>query len=189
MDFLHQPWHWSIAGLIIGLTVPALLIVDNRRFGISMTLKHLCAMCVPMNIKFFDYDWKAYKWLFIFVIGTILGGFIGNVFFKNPESMVVAEQTKTFLANYGITDFSNLMPSEIFSVEEIFSLKGLVFLAIGGFLIGFGTRYADGCTSGHSIFGLATLQWPSLVATICFMIGGIFCTHFILPFILKTVMP
>ena len=185
MNFLYGPWHWSVVGIIIGLTLPALLIIDNKRFGISMTLKHLCAMCVPVKIKFFDYDWKPYKWLFIFVGGTMIGGFIGNQIFPNPEDIVVAQDTKDFLSTFGISDYSGLVPSEIFSVDKILSLSGLFFLAIGGFLVGFGTRYADGCTSGHSIFGLATLQPTSLIATIAFLAGGFFCTHLILPYLLK----
>jgi uncharacterized membrane protein YedE/YeeE len=58
-------------------------------------------------------------------------------------------------------------------------------IVVGGFLVGFGTRYAGGCTSGHAIMGLSNLQWPSLVATISFMVGGFIMANLILPFILK----
>jgi uncharacterized membrane protein YedE/YeeE len=85
----------------------------------------------------------------------------------------------------GINSSQTFLPREIFSWDHIFSARSLSMMIGGGFLIGFGTRYAGGCTSGHSIMGLSNLQWPSLIATICFMIGGIMMSNFILPYILK----
>ena len=96
--------------------------------------------------------------------------------------MVIDSQTIADLQALGVRDFSSgLLPADLFSWEYVFTLKGLIFYVLGGFLVGFGTRYAGGCTSGHSIFGLATLQWPSLVATIGFMAGGFLVTHIGLP--------
>ena len=185
LEIIRQPWHWSIAGLLIGLTVPTLLLIGNKKFGVSSSLRHLCAMCVPANIPFFQYEWKKEIWNLFFVGGMLIGALIASKFLHNPSNIVVAESTKTVLYQYGITDFSKLMPTQIFNVANIFTLKGFAFFVFGGFLVGFGTRYAGGCTSGHSILGLSTLQWPSLVATICFMIGGFFSANIIIPFIFK----
>lgn len=185
IELIKQPWHWSIAGVLIGLTVPTLLLIGNKKFGISSSLRHVCAMCVPANIPFFKYDWKKEIWNLFFVLGVLLGGVIATQFLSNPETIVIAESTKTSLMALGITDFTNLMPSDLFSIENIFTLKGLFFFVIGGFLVGFGTRYAGGCTSGHAIMGLSTLQLPSLIATCCFMVGGFFSANVLLPLILK----
>lgn len=187
IEILKQPLHWSVAGLLIGLTVPTLLLIGNKKFGISSSFRHLCAMCVPGNIAFFKYDWKKEIWNMFFVAGVFLGGVIASHFLSNPEAIVVEESTKETLSGLGITDYSKLLPSELFSAENIFTLKGLFFFVIGGFMVGFGTRYAGGCTSGHSIMGLSNLQLPSLIATCCFMIGGFFSANVILPFIFKLI--
>ncbi len=185
IELIKQPWHWAIAGTLIGLTVPTLLLIGNKKFGISSSLRHICAICIPANIPFFTYDWKKEIWNLFFVVGVLLGGIIATQFLSNPNSIVVADSTQLSLAQFGITDFSQLMPIQIFSVENIFTLKGFVFFILGGFLVGFGTRYAGGCTSGHAIMGLSMLQMPSLVATCCFMIGGFFSTNVLLPLIFK----
>jgi uncharacterized membrane protein YedE/YeeE len=78
-----------------------------------------------------------------------------------------------------------LLPDAIFSMETLQTPKGFAILLVGGLLIGFGTRYAGGCTSGHAISGLSNLQLPSLVAVIGFFIGGLVMAHFLLPIILK----
>ncbi|MCE7066305.1 YeeE/YedE family protein [Dyadobacter sp. CY326] len=188
LEIIRKPWPWFIAGPLIGLTVPALLLLGNKSFGISSSLRHICAAVIPANISFFKYDWKKGIWNLFFVTGIIIGGFIAGIYLANPDEIVVADATQQTLRGLGLTDFSGLMPKEIFSAANILSLKGLIFLVLGGFLVGFGTRYAGGCTSGHSITGLATLQWPSLVATMCFMIGGLICTHWILPFLFTLVL-
>jgi uncharacterized protein len=185
LELIKQPWHWTVAGTFIGLTVPILLLIGNKKFGISSSLRHICAMCVPAKLPFFQYDWKKESWNLFFVAGILLGGFLAAQFLRNPEPVLVAEATQAVLSGYGITDFNELLPTQIFTTEHIFSFKGLFFFVIGGFLVGFGTRYADGCTSGHSIMGLANLQLPSLIATCCFMVGGFSSTHFLLPFIFK----
>lgn len=184
LEFISQPWPWYIAGPLIGLTVPALLIFGNKAFGLSSSLRHVCASCFPANISFFKYDWKKESWNLFFVAGIVLGAFIAVYFFGNPNPIAINPQTTAELQALGINDFSGLMPSDIFSWSNLWSVQGLIFMVLGGFLIGFGTRYAGGCTSGHAIMGIANLQWPSLVATISFMAAGFFATHFILPFIL-----
>ncbi|MFW0716419.1 YeeE/YedE family protein [Pedobacter sp. N23S346] len=182
---IKEPWHWAVAGILIGLTVPMLLLIGNKKLGISSSLRHICAMCIPANIPFFKYEWKKELWNIFFVLGIFLGGFLAMQFLTNPNEIVVAQGTRDSLAKFGITDYSQLMPSQIFSVENIFTLKGFFFFIIGGFLVGFGTRYAGGCTSGHAIMGLSNLQMPSLIATCCFMVGGFFSTNIILPLIFK----
>jgi uncharacterized protein len=185
LEIIKQPWHWAIAGTLIGLTVPMLLLIGNKKFGISSSLRHICAACVPANITLFKYDWKKESWNLFFVVGILIGGIIATQLLTNPNDVQVAENTKAILTNWGITDFSKLLPTQIFNVANIFTLKGFFFFVVGGFLVGFGTRYAGGCTSGHSIMGLANLQLPSLVATCCFMAGGFFSANIFLPFIFK----
>jgi uncharacterized protein len=185
LDFFSQPWHWSIAGLFIGLTVPTLLILGNKPFGISSTLKHICAACIPANIDYFKYDWKAQKWNLFFVAGVLIGGFLAANFLTNPEPIKIAATTKAELEAQGIHNFTGLMPTDLFSFESLATLRGFVFIVIGGFLIGFGTRYGEGCTSGHAIMGLSNLQLPSLIVTIAFMLGGFLMTWLGLPFLLK----
>lgn len=187
IDWIKQPWPWYVAGPLIGLTVPALLILGNKTFGISSSLRHICAACVPAGIPFFSYNWRKEIWNLLFVLGTAIGGFIAMNLLANPETIVVSEATQADLAALGITNYSDLMPSEIFSWENVFTAKGLLFFVFGGFLVGFGTRYAGGCTSGHAIMGISSLQWPSLVATIFFMIGGFLMTHVLMGPLMKLV--
>lgn len=185
LEFLSQPWHWSVAGVLIGLTVPALLILGNKTFGISANLRHICAACLPANIPFFKYDWKKETWNLFFIGGVLVGAYLATHFLADPNGFQIAADTKSDLQALGVSDFSASMPSDLFGVDQILSLKGLIFMVIGGFLVGFGTRYGGGCTSGHAISGLANLQFPSLVATISFMVGGFLMTHFGLPLIFK----
>lgn len=185
LDFLSQPWPWYVAGVLIGLTVPALLILGNKSFGISSSLRHVCAACLPAGIPFFNYNWRKEIWNLFFVAGVALGGFLAATFLSNPEPIQIAAQTKADLEQLGVTDFSGLLPNDLFGFDQIFTLKGLVFMILGGFLVGFGTRWAGGCTSGHAIMGLSNLQFPSLVATISFMVGGFISTWLLLPLIFK----
>ena len=185
LEFIRQPWPWYIAGPLVGLTVPALLILGNKSFGISGTLRHACAMCMPAKIPFFTYDWKKEIWNMFFVLGILIGGIVAFSFLSNPDPIIIDASLRTELATYGITNINGMLPEQIFSWENLLTLKGFIMIVIGGFLIGFGSRYAGGCTSGHSISGLSNLQWPSLVATCCFFIGGLIMANFILPFILS----
>ncbi len=185
LEMLKQPWPWYVAGVIIGLIVPALLILGNKHFGISANLRHACAACFPADIKFFKYDWKKEIWNFFFVAGIIAGAIIAAQLIANPNPIAVNPTLASELAGFGITDNSNMLPEELFSWSSLFSIRGLVMLIGGGFLVGFGARYAGGCTSGHAIMGLSDLQWPSLVATIMFMAGGFIMANLILPQILR----
>lgn len=185
LEFLKQPWPWYIAGPLIGLTVPALLLLGNKSFGISSSLRHLCAACIPAKIPFFQYDWKKEIWNLFFVAGILLGGIIASQLLANPEPIQVNPKLASELATYGVTNYDSIVPHDLFSWPQLLTLRGFFMLVIGGFLVGFGTRYAGGCTSGHAIMGLSNLQWPSLIATCCFMAGGFIMANLILPYILQ----
>jgi uncharacterized membrane protein YedE/YeeE len=185
IEWIKQPWPWYIAGPLIGLTIPVLLIIGNKSFGISSSLRHICAACLPANIPFFKYNWKKEAWNLFFVAGILLGSIIAVTILGNANSVQVNEKLAADLAAKGITDYNGLVPSQLFNWQNLLSVKGFIMIVIGGFMVGFGTRYAGGCTSGHSIMGLSTLQWPSLVATCCFMIGGFIMSNLILPLILS----
>ncbi len=185
IDFLKQPWPWYVAGPLIGLIVPALLILGNKKLGVSSSLRHACAACVPAKIPFFDYDWKKESWNLFFVGGIVLGAVLVALFFSNPNPVDINPKLMAELNSYGINESAGLLPSALFNWEQLFTFKGLFLMVFGGFLVGFGTRYAGGCTSGHAIMGLSNLQLPSLIATISFMSGGFIMANLILPFILK----
>ena len=185
MESIKQPWAWYIAGPLIGLIVPSLLLMGNKSFGISSTLRQVCAACIPANIPFFKYDWKKESWNLFFALGIIIGGFIATNWFSNAQAVNINPHTEASLRQEGVKDFSGLLPKDVFSFNQLFTLRGFIFIIAGGFLVGFGTRYAGGCTSGHAIMGISSLQWPSLVATCCFMIGGFVMTWLILPYLLQ----
>ena len=148
-ESLPQPWPWYIAGPLIGLTAPALLILSGKTFGISSSFRHLCSILSPGSKLAYlrENDWRAESWNLQFVVGIILGGFLAG-----------------HLLSGGAIP---LLP------PHYYTETGIVKLLLGGVLVGFGTRYADGCTSGHSLTGISNLGWPSLVATICFFAGGL----------------
>lgn len=185
LEILKQPWPWYVSGPLIGLMIPLLLIIGNKPFGISSSLKHICAVCFPAKIPFFSYDWKKEAWNLVYVAGVLIGGLLAAMWLSDDNPISVNPKLASELALYGITDYSSPVPEQIFNFNELFSLKGFILIVIGGFLVGFGTRYANGCTSGHSIMGLSNLQFSSLVATICFMTGGFVMANLILPYILK----
>ncbi|MCX6310928.1 MAG: YeeE/YedE thiosulfate transporter family protein [Bacteroidetes bacterium] len=184
-EILSQPWPWYIAGPLIGLMVPLLLFLGNKTFGISSSLKHICAACIPGNIELFNYNWKKEAWNVIFAAGIIFGGVLAGVVFENPHAVAISSNTVADLNALGIKNFNGLHPGEIFNFHSLLSLKGFILIVVGGFFVGFGTRYADGCTSGHSIMGMANLQLPSLIATCCFFAGGLLMTWVILPFVMR----
>lgn len=184
MEFLYEPWPWYISGPIIGLSVPLLLLVGNKMLGISSSLRHTCAAVAPFNISFLKYNWKSELWNMVFVLGILIGGFLaGSVFVKPEYAVAISDATIEDIAKLGVTEVKGLLPDQIFNLDFLFSVKGMLVLVFGGFMIGFGSRYAGGCTSGHAIMGISSLQWPSLVTVIFFFIGGLLMTHFLLPLI------
>lgn len=185
LEAIRNPWPWYVAGPLIGLTVPVLLIIGNKSFGISSSLRHICAACFPANIPFFKYEWTKEIWNLFFVGGIVVGGMVAVTLLANPNPIIIHPDLANELAGYGITNFDSMVPTDLFNWHAVLTLRGFIMMVLGGFMIGFGTRYAGGCTSGHSIMGLSTLQWPSLVATCCFMIGGIIMANVLLPLILN----
>ena len=185
LETIKEPWPWYVAGPLIGLIVPFLLIIGNKTFGISSSLRHVCAAIIPSKIPFFQYNWKKEAWNLVFVFGVFLGGAVAINLLSNNNAVIVNPKLMDELATYGITNYNNLIPVDILNWQSLFTIKGLLMMVMGGFFIGFGTRYAGGCTSGHAISGLSSLQWPSLIATICFMLGGFITANLILPLILS----
>ena len=184
MDFLYKPWPWYVAGPLIGLTVPLLLLLGNKKLGVSSTLRQICAACVPADLPLLKYDWKKDSWNLFFVAGVLIGGFAAGVVLANPNPVAISQSTVDYLKSQGLSDPHGLMPAELFNWLSLTSLKGFLMMIAGGFMVGFGTRYAGGCTSGHGILGLSALQWPSLLATASFFLSGILFSHFVLPYIL-----
>lgn len=184
IEYIRQPWPWWVSGPLIGLTVPVLLIVGNKPFGVSSSMKHICAACFPGEIPFFRYNWKEEVWNLFFVAGILLGATIAWQWLSDHQININPKLIQE-LSQYGISDHNQMVPKEDINWQQLFTLKGFLMMVVGGFLVGFGTRYADGCTSGHSIMGLSNLQWSSLVATCCFMIGGFFSANVLVPLILK----
>ena len=182
---LAQPWPWFIAGPLIGLFVPALLLVGNRAFGISSNLRHMCAIALPGRIRFFQYDWRtAGDWNLAFAFGILLGGMFAARLLDAGAPVHLAASARSSIASLGVHDMTGLVPREVFHWSVLLTWRGLLIIVGGGFLIGFGTAYAGGCTSGHAIAGLADLQLPSLVAVAGFFAGGLISTWVILPALL-----
>jgi uncharacterized protein len=182
-DFLMNPWPWWFSGIVIS-SIMFLLIFFGKTFGLSSNFRTLCSIAgAGKKVKFFDFDWKSYRWNLVFLIGAVLGGFIAHHFLSDTNTVILAESTVKDLKELGFEKPTSNQPSELFRLEALFTLKGFLILAIGGLLVGFGTRYAGGCTSGHAITGLSSLQLPSLIAVIGFFIGGLIMTHFIFPLI------
>ena len=184
------PLPWYITGPLIGLAVPALLLVGGKAFGVSATLRHACAaLPLPEAVRpaFLRYDWRRLgAWNLAFAVGIAVGGFIGLRVLGDPEAAVaLAPDTVAALADLGVTDLRGLVPSQLVSWSALGTPVGALLVVGGGFLVGFGARWAGGCTSGHAISGLADLQLPSLVAVAGFFGGGLAVTHLVLPLLLR----
>ena len=181
LELLSEPWPWYVAGPLIGLVVPLLLRAGGE-FGVSENLRHICAAVLPTRNDFFRYDWKATGlWNLTFALGIVLGGAVGGIVLASPDPLVVSDATTADLEIMGVTTLEGLAPAQVFSWEGLATVPGFVMIVIGGFLVGFGARYAGGCTSGHAISGLANLQLPSLLAVLGFFAAGLLATWVILP--------
>lgn len=181
--FLTQPWSWWFSGIMISLVMFSLLYF-GKSFGFSANLRTLCTIAgAGKKVKFFQFDWKTQSWNLVFLVGAILGGFISHEFLSTDEPVKLAQTTIQDLSTLGFEAPTSTQPAELFSVESAFSLKGFLILAIGGLLVGFGARYAGGCTSGHAISGISDLQVPSMIAVVGFFIGGLIMTFGIFPLI------
>ncbi|MFK7906809.1 MAG: YeeE/YedE family protein [Chitinophagales bacterium] len=184
MEIITQPWEWYVAGPLIAL-VMFLLLYFGKNFGMSSNLRTMCTVAGGGKVAdFFKFDWKAQRWNLMFVVGAIVGGFIAANYLTPSETVALNPKTIADLKALGFENpGSQYLPSEIFGGESLFSLKGFFILLGGGFLVGFGARYAGGCTSGHAISGISDLQIPSLIAVAGFFIGGLMMTYFFLPII------
>lgn len=149
-----SPWPFWLAGLAIGAFVPLFAWSTGKALGISGGYTELCAIDEPA---------RADRWKLWFVVGLPLGGL---------ASRIVG----------GASAWSTTVPSLEHAYGWTPSVQLLAF-ALGGFLIGYGSRVAGGCTSGHSIVGIAIGARSSLVATIGFMLGG-FATTWLLALVL-----
>lgn len=185
MHLIAGPWPWYVAGPLIGLFSPLLLLVGNKLFGISSSLRHMCAATIPGRVEFLRYDWRrAGAWNLAFVLGILVGGALAGHYLGSGNAHI-SQATRASLSALGIHGFSGLVPGEIFSWSALATLRGLMIVVGGGFLVGFGTAYAGGCTSGHAISGLASFQLPSLLAVLGFFAGGLISTWLILPYLLR----
>ncbi len=184
MDIISQTWPWYVSGFLIGM-IMLCLIYFGKTFGMSSNLRSICSMTgIGRKIPFFDYDWKAQRWNLLVVLGAMIGGFVAVHFMGDPSNVAINPTTIAQLDEMGI-DAPNgkLLPEALFGTQIFESPKSVFILLVGGILIGFGSRYAGGCTSGHAILGLSNLQLPSLKAVIGFFIGGLIMAHFLLPLI------
>lgn len=182
MEFISQPWPWYVAGPIIAF-IMFILTYFGKNFGMSSNLRTICTIGgAGKYSNFFNFDWKSQKWSLMVVLGAIIGGFIASQFLTNDTTIDLNPKTIASLQEMGFKDpGSTYVPEELYGLDAVLSFKGLAILIVGGFLVGFGARYAGGCTSGHAISGLSNLQVPSLIAVIGFFIGGLIMTHLILP--------
>ena len=186
MDLIGQPWPWYVAGPLIGLVVPFVYWYGGRKWGVSQSLQHMCAAVLPRRIEYFAYDWwKRGAWSLSMIAGTVVGGFIGGRLLSSPDDVVaISQETRADLAALGVRDFSGMIPSDVFSFEMLLTPAGFSLVVLGGFLVGFGARYANGCTSGHAISGVGNLQLSSLLAVVGFFIGGLISAHVLIGIIL-----
>lgn len=180
LDLLRSPWPWWLSGPLIGLTVPLLLWIGNKGFGVSANLRHACAILLPDRAKpsFFRYAWRAERWNLTFAAGLILGGTLAGLLLASPEPTRLSAAGVASVNALGVQVRPGLVPAELGDLSN----PGVwLLLATSGLLVGFGTRYGGGCTSGHAITGLSTLQAPSLIATVSFFAGGILSANLLLP--------
>jgi uncharacterized membrane protein YedE/YeeE len=183
MESLYGTWPWYVSGFLIGSVMLALLYF-GKTFGMSSNLRTMCTMLgAGKTSEFFRFDWKSQRWNLVVVLGAIIGGYIAVNFLNDPSQMVqINPKTVTELQAMHIdAPEGKLLPDALTSSEALQSPKIIGILLFGGLLVGFGTRYAGGCTSGHAITGLSNLQLPSLIAVIGFFIGGLVMSWLLLP--------
>jgi len=181
IEFLKQPWPWYISGLAI-TAIMLILVYFGKSFGFSSNLRTICAMAgAGKRVSFFNFDWKIQRWNLMFLVGAIIGGFISSHWLQSDVPLALSKATVLDLQKMNIHFDGHIVPDQLFNWHFLTTAKGLFIFLGGGFLIGFGTRYAGGCTSGHAISGLSNLQLPSLIAVVGFFIGGLITTHLIFP--------
>ncbi|WP_282637928.1 YeeE/YedE family protein [Sphingobacterium thalpophilum] len=182
LEYIRQPWPWYISGPLIAV-VMYLLLKQGKDFGMSSNLRTMCTIFgAGKTTSFFRFDWKTQAWNLLVACGTVMGGFLAHYFLSDGRAAQINPQSIADLRQLGIIDqLQGYLPESLFIFDG--SLFQLLILSIGGLLIGFGTRYAGGCSSGHAISGLSNFQIPSLIAVIGFFIGGIVMVQFLFPLI------
>lgn len=183
IEFIQQPWSWYFSGFMI-FVIMLMLLYSGKSFGFSANLRTICTIAgAGKKTKFFDFDWRTQKWNLLFLVGSVIGGFISSQFLKDPATLKLSVETIADLKQIGFDFNGEMNPAELYSLSALKNPKIILILVCGGLLVGFGTRYAGGCTSGHAISGLSDLQIPSMIAVTGFFIGGLTMTHLIIPFI------
>lgn len=185
LELVRGPWPWWVGGIAIGAMVPLLLVLANRQFGISSTLRHICAACLPAGPSFFRYAWRLDAWSLFLVAGVVLGGWIARGFLIADPAPRVGAAVRELGAQWKLAPPAAPMPHELFSWGSLATPRGILLMVVGGFLVGFGSRWANGCTSGHAIMGLSLRKPASLVAVIGFFVGGLIVAWFVLPWVLR----
>jgi uncharacterized membrane protein YedE/YeeE len=186
-DFISQPWPWYVAGPMI-VVIMSILLFFGKEFGLSANFRTMCAADGADNMAdFFKFDWQSQGWNLLVALGAVFGGYLAAHYFTSPDGNIahVSEATVESLKSLGFTYQQGEVPlvPEFYDWSALFTLKGLLIIVGGGFLVGFGARYAGGCTSGHAISGMSALQLGSLYAVIGFFAGGLFMTHVLFPLI------
>lgn len=184
MNIIYEPWPWYVAGPLIAFVMFALLLV-GKQFGMSSNLRTVCTAAGAGKVAdFFKFDWKAARWNLMVVLGAIIGGFIASNYMSNKAVEINPKIAKQLAEDYQIESAGDhYLPPEIFAIDSLSDPKIMAILLIGGVLVGFGARYAGGCTSGHAISGLSNLQLPSLIAVVGFFLGGLVMIHLMYPLI------
>jgi hypothetical protein len=184
MDALLDPWPWYVAGPLIAL-VMVLLLFSGRTFGVSSSLRTLCTLGGAGRVaEFFRQDAKAGLWNLVFVAGALGGGALMAILGTRAGHVELAPAAADSVRRLGFDTDGRFGPDALIGGEGLTSVRALLILVVGGFLIGFGSRWAGGCTSGHAITGLSDLQKPSLVAVIGFFAGGLLMTWILMPLVL-----
>ncbi len=185
LEWIKQPWPWYVSGPLIAFVMLALTYF-GKGFGMSSNLRTLCTIGGADKFSdFFKFDWKNELWNLVVAQGAILGGFVAYFYLNDAQAINISEATKESLHNYGFSNpGASMVPSEFFSWEAVQDPKIIATLLVAGLFIGFGTRYAGGCTSGHAISGISNLQIASVVAVIGFFTGGLIMVHLIFPFLM-----
>lgn len=184
MELIFEPWPWYVGGPLIA-AIMFLLIFGGKTFGMSSNLRTMCTMAgAGKKTEFFNFDWKAQRWNLLVVLGAVIGGFLAANFLSHDTAVDISPETVSILEDLGFASAGDAyLPDRLFATEALTDPKALVILLFGGLLIGFGARYAGGCTSGHAISGLSALQVPSLIAVSGFFIGGLLMVHLLFPLI------
>ena len=147
---------WYLAGGAIGLALILFLWLGNISLGASTGFESLCSL-ISEREYFAAQRQPENRWRFFFFAGLLIGGAV---------SAMGSDQGWHLITSLG--HFDQWVSDSL--------LAKIGFGAIGGLFIGLGTRLADGCTSGHGIFGLSTLNPASLAATLTFMVSAIITT-------------